>query len=66
MPRKSTYPTSTDQSSLCIQYLRSCGGSARLCSIKFSLGVIQTLVNQKLVKIKNTGAGFFIELEDAK
>ncbi|QFS49634.1 hypothetical protein GXM_07128 [Nostoc sphaeroides CCNUC1] len=37
-----------------------------MCSIKFSLGVIQTLVNQKLVKIKNTGAGFFVELEDAK
>ncbi|MEJ6486872.1 hypothetical protein N0Y54_37400 [Nostoc punctiforme UO1] len=66
MPRKSTYPTSTDQSYQCLQYLRRCGGSARLCSINFSLGVIQTLVNQKLVKIKNTGAGFFVELEDAK
>ncbi|MEH1854076.1 MAG: hypothetical protein V7L11_20910 [Nostoc sp.] len=66
MPRKSTYPAPTDQSYQCLQYLRRCGGSARLCSIKFSLGVIQTLVNQKLVKIKNTGAGFFVELEDAK
>jgi hypothetical protein len=28
--------------------------------------MIQTLVNQKLVKIKNTGAGFFVELEDIK
>ncbi|AUB43271.1 hypothetical protein COO91_09444 (plasmid) [Nostoc flagelliforme CCNUN1] len=37
-----------------------------MCHINFSLSVIQTLVNQKLVKIKNTGAGFFIELEDAK
>ncbi|WP_100903454.1 hypothetical protein [Nostoc flagelliforme] len=66
MPKKSTHPTPTDNSSLCIQYLRRCGGSARLCHINFSLSVIQTLVNQKLVKIKNTGAGFFIELEDAK
>ena len=66
MPRKSTHPTSADHSSLCLQYLRRSGGSARLCSIKFSLGVIQTLVNQKLVKIKNTGAGFLVELEDAK
>ncbi|PHM08966.1 hypothetical protein CK516_17475 [Nostoc sp. 'Peltigera malacea cyanobiont' DB3992] len=66
MPRKSTYPTSTDQSSLCLQYLRHCGGNARLCTIKFSLGVIQTLVNQKLVKIKNTGAGFFVELDEVK
>ncbi|MHC5816094.1 MAG: hypothetical protein ACYT04_09280 [Nostoc sp.] len=66
MPRKSTYPTSNDQSHQCLQYLRRCGGSARLCSIKFSLGVIQTLVNQKKVKINNTGAGFFVELEDEK
>ncbi|WP_334952809.1 hypothetical protein [Nostoc sp.] len=66
MPRKSTHPTPTDQSSLCLQYLRRCGGSARLGSINFSLSLIQTLVNQKLVKIKNTGAGFFVELEDAK
>ncbi|MBW4456794.1 MAG: hypothetical protein KME55_31230 [Nostoc indistinguendum CM1-VF10] len=66
MPKKSTYPTSTDQFSLCLQYLRRCGGSARLCHINFSLSVIQTLVNQKRVKISNTGAGFFIELEDSK
>lgn len=66
MPRKSTYPTTADQSHQCLQYLRHCGGSARLCTINFSLGVIQTLVNRKLVKIKNTGAGFYVELEDAK
>jgi hypothetical protein len=66
MLRKSTYPTSNDQSSLCLQYLRLCGGSARLCTINFSLSVIQTLVNRKLVKINNTGAGFFVELSDAK
>ncbi|MBN3947393.1 MAG: hypothetical protein HWQ38_13350 [Nostoc sp. NMS7] len=66
MPRKSTYPATTDQSHQCLQYLRRCGGSARLCSIKFSLGVIQTLVNKKKVKINNTGAGFFVELEDEK
>lgn len=66
MPKKSTYPTSTDQSSLCLQYLRRCGGSARLCTIKFSLCVIQTLVNRKLVKVTNTGAGFFVELDEAK
>ncbi|QLE46009.1 hypothetical protein FD723_37985 (plasmid) [Nostoc sp. C052] len=66
MPRKSTYPTTADQSHQCLHYLRRCGGSARLCTINFSLSVIQTLVNQKLVKINNTGAGFFVELEDAK
>lgn len=66
MLRKSTHPTPTDHSSLCLQYLRRCGGSARLCHINFSLSVIQTLVNQKRVNISNTGAGFFIELEDSK
>jgi hypothetical protein len=66
MPRKSTYPAPTDQSHQCLQYLRRCGGSARLGSINFSLSLIQTLVNQKLVKINNTGAGFFVELEDVK
>ena len=66
MPNKSTYPTTADHSQQCLQYLQRCGGSARLCSIKFSLSVIQTLVNRKLVKINNTGAGFFVELEDAK
>jgi hypothetical protein len=66
MPKKSTYPTTADHSQQCLQYLGRCGGSARLSSIKFSLGVIQTLVNQKLVKINNTGAGFYVELSDAK
>ncbi|OYD99953.1 hypothetical protein [Nostoc sp. 'Peltigera membranacea cyanobiont' 232] len=66
MPKKSTSPTSTDQSSQCLQYLGRCGGSARLGSIKFSLGVIQALVNRKLVKVTNTGAGFFVELDEAK
>ena len=66
MSRKSTHSAPTDNSSLCIQYLRRCGGSARLCHINFSLSVIQMLVNQRKVKIKNTGAGFFIELDEAK
>ncbi len=66
MPRKSTHPTPIDQSSLCLQYLRRCGGSARLCSINFSLSLIQTLVNQKLVKITNIGAGFYVQLEESK
>ncbi|ODH02973.1 hypothetical protein A4S05_21680 [Nostoc sp. KVJ20] len=43
-----------------------CGGSTRLCHINFSLSVIQMLVNQRKVKISNTGAGFFVELEDVK
>ncbi|MBC6432186.1 hypothetical protein FM036_16035 [Nostoc sp. HG1] len=66
MPRKTVQFTPQDQSNQCIQYLRRCGGSARLSSIKFSLSVIQMLVNHKLVKITNTGTGFFVELDEAK
>lgn len=66
MPKKTAYSTPTDQSHQCLQYLGRCGGGARLCTLKFSLGVIQALVNQKVVKIKNTGAGFYVELEDGK
>lgn len=65
MPIKTQF-TSPDQSHLLLQYLRRCGGSARLSSIDFSLTVIPALVNHKLVKITNTGAGFFVELSDAK
>ncbi|MBD2526558.1 hypothetical protein [Nostoc sp. FACHB-133] len=63
---KKANPVPKDHSQLCLQYLSRCGGSARLCSINFSLGVIQTLVNQRRVKITNTGAGFFVELDEAK
>jgi hypothetical protein len=65
MPRKSSYPSPQDHSSQCLEYLRRCGGNAQLCSISFSLGVIQTLVNRKLVKVSNTGAGFYIQLEES-
>ncbi|WP_190737216.1 hypothetical protein [Nostoc sp. FACHB-888] len=65
MPKKAN-PVPKDHSQLCLQYLSRCGGSARLCSINFSLGVIQTLVNQRRVKITNTGAGFYVQLEDIK
>jgi len=66
MPRKSTCLIPTEQSYQCLQYLRRCGGSARLSSIKFSLSLIQALVNQKLVKVTNTGAGFYVELNEGK
>jgi hypothetical protein len=65
MPKK-VNPVPKDHSQLCLQYLRRCGGSARLCTINFSLSVIQTLVNQRKVKITNTGAGFYVQLEDIK
>ncbi|MBD6621313.1 hypothetical protein FNW02_37935 [Komarekiella sp. 'clone 1'] len=64
MPRKPTRHTPADHSHQCLQYLRRCGGSARLCNISFSLGVIKTLVNRRLVKVSNTSAGFYVELNE--
>jgi hypothetical protein len=66
MPRKFTHPTHQDSSSLCLQYIKLCGGSVRLSSISFSIGVIQTLINKNMVKITNTGSGIYVELEDAQ
>ncbi|MBD6621096.1 hypothetical protein FNW02_36640 [Komarekiella sp. 'clone 1'] len=64
MPKKFTRHTPADHSSQCLQYLKRCGGSARLCNISFGLSVVQTLVNRKLVKVSNKGAGFYVELEE--
>jgi hypothetical protein len=64
MPRKFTHPTHQDSSSLCLQYIKLCGGSARLSSIHFSIGVIQTLINNNRVKINNTGSGIYVEVNE--
>ncbi|WP_341532110.1 hypothetical protein WKK05_39780 (plasmid) [Nostoc sp. UHCC 0302] len=68
MARKTTnkpaHSTSQDSSFLCLQYIKRCGGSARLSSIHFSIGVIQTLINNNMVKINNTGAGIYVEVND--
>ncbi|AVH63547.1 hypothetical protein [Nostoc sp. 'Peltigera membranacea cyanobiont' N6] len=38
----------------------------RLKLMMKTLDFIQSLVNRKLVKVTNTGAGFFVELDEAK
>ncbi|MBD2253354.1 hypothetical protein [Nostoc parmelioides] len=42
--------------------LRCRGGSAPLHTIYFSNVAIQSLLEQNLVKVKNTGCGFVLEL----
>ncbi len=42
--------------------LRCRGGSAPLHTISFSTGVIQSLVDKKLVRVQNTGCGFVLEI----
>jgi hypothetical protein len=46
--------------------LRCRGGSAPLHSIKYSNVVIQYLLDQKLVKVQNTGCGFLLEINEEK
>ncbi|YAF99114.1 MAG: hypothetical protein AB3A66_29450 (plasmid) [Nodularia sp. CChRGM 3473] len=46
--------------------LRVRGGSAPLHSIKFSNLAIQSLLDQKLVKVQNTGCGFLLEINEEK
>ncbi len=49
---------------LCLQYLRNHGGSAQLCEVRFRIGIIQRLINRKLVKVTNKGTGFYLELDE--
>jgi hypothetical protein len=42
--------------------LRCRRGSAPLHTIGFSTGVIQSLLDRKLVKVQNTGCGFLLEI----
>ncbi|RCJ18475.1 hypothetical protein A6770_33115 [Nostoc minutum NIES-26] len=46
--------------------LRCCGGSVPLHSIKFSQPVIQALLDRELVKVTNTGCGFFLQVTEGK
>ncbi|MCG6138751.1 MAG: hypothetical protein MET45_29850 [Nostoc sp. LLA-1] len=46
--------------------LRCRGGSAPLHTIKFSNVAIQSLLDQKLVKLQNTGCGFVLEINEEK
>lgn len=66
MPRKKTQsdtqPASSGYGEQCLQYLRRCGGRARLHNLSFSLGVVQTLINQGRVRVNNSGTGFYLEL----
>ncbi|MCG6135699.1 MAG: hypothetical protein MET45_13710 [Nostoc sp. LLA-1] len=49
-----------------LHFLRVSGGSAPLHSIKFSNVAIQSLLDQKLVKVQNTGCEFLLEINEEK
>ncbi|MFQ4141393.1 hypothetical protein [Chlorogloeopsis sp. ULAP02] len=61
---KHLYTQIQSHDDLCLQYIRNHGGSAQLCDIKFSNDIVQRLISRKLVKVTNTGKGFYLQLED--
>ncbi|RUR72505.1 hypothetical protein ACF3DV_02405 [Chlorogloeopsis fritschii PCC 9212] len=61
---KELYTQIKSHDDLCLQYIRNHGGSAQLCDIKFSSDIVQRLINRRLVKVTNTGKGFYLQLED--
>jgi hypothetical protein len=48
---------------LCLEFLKNKGGRARLSELTCGRDIIQSLINSKLAKVRNTGAGFYLELE---
>ncbi|ABA24975.1 hypothetical protein Ava_B0264 (plasmid) [Trichormus variabilis ATCC 29413] len=45
--------------------LRVCGGSTPLHRIGVSMSVIQSLVDRGVVKVRNTGCGFLLEIVES-
>jgi hypothetical protein len=62
-PKKNCFGLNADN---LLDSLRVRGGSAPLHSIRFSNLVIQSLLDQKLVKVQNTGYGFVLEINEEK
>jgi hypothetical protein len=62
-PKKSCFGLNADN---LLHSLRVCGGSAPLHTIKFSNVAIQSLLDQNLVKVQNTGCGFVLEINEEK
>jgi hypothetical protein len=55
-----------DSTAVCLQFLRLSGGKARLSQISFSKDTVQKLLNQQLVKVKRTEAGYYLELREVE
>jgi len=47
----------------CLLFLQNRGGRAKLSELNFSQTVIQDLITKNIAKVKNTGAGYYLELE---
>ncbi|MCC5640996.1 hypothetical protein LC593_35245 [Nostoc sp. CHAB 5844] len=63
MPTKTSSKKSADNSNACLLFLKNRGGRAKLSQLNFSRGVIQALITQNIAKVRNTGTGYYLELE---
>jgi len=64
MKTKTSTKKSADNSNACLLFLKNKGGKARLSELTFSQTVIQDLITKEIAKVKNTGAGYYLELEN--
>jgi uncharacterized protein YcgL (UPF0745 family) len=63
MKTKTSTLQSADNKNACLLFLRNRGGRAKLSELTFSRDVIQSLITKDIAKVKNTGNGFYLELE---
>ncbi|BBD63120.1 hypothetical protein NIES2109_59700 (plasmid) [Nostoc sp. HK-01] len=63
MTTKTSTFKSADNSNACLLFLKNRGGRARLSELTFSQTVIQDLITRDIAKVKNTGTGYYLELE---
>jgi len=62
MPTKTSNKISADNNA-CLLFLKNKGGRARLSELTFGRDVIQALITKDIAKVKNTGTGYYLELE---
>ncbi|MBD2471427.1 hypothetical protein [Nostoc sp. FACHB-145] len=63
MKTKTSTKKSANNSNACLLFLKNRGGRAKLSELSFSQTVIQDLITKNIAKVKNTGAGYYLELE---
>ncbi|BAY41954.1 hypothetical protein NIES2111_63500 (plasmid) [Nostoc sp. NIES-2111] len=55
-----------DSTAVYLQFLRLSGGKVRLSQVSFSKDIVQKLLNQQLVRVKRTEAGYYLELKEVE
>ncbi|MBD2451853.1 hypothetical protein H6G76_32985 [Nostoc sp. FACHB-152] len=63
MKTKTSSKKSALDNNACLQFLKNRDGRARLSELNFSQTVIQDLITKDIAKVKKTGNGYYLELE---